>query len=86
MSISSKALAIIKNNTHLPPSILQNLLDINKHYVPIQQIADIIAAIKEHNEAHMVVAPSGLTVKREDLDEILQYALAGGMPQDMIQK
>lgn len=85
MTIEARALSIIKNNTHLPPGILQNVLHTQGHYIAIGQIVDILAAIKEHNEAHMVVSPAGRTIRREDLDLILNYAVAGGMPQDLIQ-
>lgn len=85
-TISNKALAIIKNNNHLSPSILQNLLHTEGHYVPITQVAEILQAIKEHNSTHLVVSKSGLTVRLDDMDEVFQYAMAGGMPVTMFKQ
>lgn len=85
-AINNRALSIIKNNTHLSPSILQNLLNSSGHYVPITQVAEILQAIKKHNSTHLVTAHSGLTIRLEDLDEVIQFALAGGMPTTYIQQ
>lgn len=84
MSINNKALSIIKNNSHLSPSVLQNLLHTERHYVPITQVAEILQAIKEHNSTHLITTRLGNVVRLEDLDAILQYALAGGMPITLI--
>ncbi|AUV61860.1 hypothetical protein HWB52_gp45 [Pseudomonas phage Littlefix] len=86
MAINNKALQIIKNNTHLPPSILQNVLQAQGQIVPLGQISEIIEAIKEHDQVHTVTSPKGLKVNISDMDTILQYALAGGMPRELLRK
>jgi len=80
MTLPVPALDIIKGNLHMAPAMLQNLLMSRGYVVAIAQLYELMAAMVKNQAEPTVTSPKGYTVLVKDLDTIVQYALAAGMP------
>lgn len=70
----------LRLNAHLGASVLQQVLFQHGHVVPFDKIQGVLYSLDTANEVNQITTAKGHVIDIHDLDTIIQYALAAGMP------
>lgn len=70
----------VRVNRHLTPDLLQKILFDHGHVVPLDKIQGVLYSLDTVAESNEITSPKGQIINNDDLDTIIQYALAAGMP------